>query len=160
MRGNFVPTQITVNFSRNLISFGIWSSYRSELRFWSSAMWCRVVWWDRYQSVTGTWCFHVQSRKLRQQVPQKRSYLFTKLHGVTVFLVVTFLLAFPPIFYMLPLLPHSCYMPCPSHPPWCDHSNLIFSFVNCRSLNVWSKSYRLCIVFEKVDTFLFDHQLD
>jgi hypothetical protein len=21
------------------------------------------------------------------------------------------------------LLPHSCYMPCPSHPPWLDHSN-------------------------------------
>jgi hypothetical protein len=22
----------------------------------------------------------------------------------------------------IPLLPHSCYMPCPSHPPWLDHS--------------------------------------
>jgi hypothetical protein len=21
----------------------------------------------------------------------------------------------------IPLLPHSCYMPCPSHPPWLDH---------------------------------------
>jgi hypothetical protein len=23
----------------------------------------------------------------------------------------------------IPLLPHSCYMLCPSHPPWLDHSN-------------------------------------
>jgi hypothetical protein len=23
----------------------------------------------------------------------------------------------------IPLRPHSCYMPCPSHPPWLDHSN-------------------------------------
>jgi hypothetical protein len=23
----------------------------------------------------------------------------------------------------IPPLPHSCYMPCPSHPPWFDHSN-------------------------------------
>jgi hypothetical protein len=23
----------------------------------------------------------------------------------------------------IPLLPNSCYMPCPSHPPWLDHSN-------------------------------------
>jgi hypothetical protein len=23
----------------------------------------------------------------------------------------------------IPLCPHSCYMPCPSHPPWLDHSN-------------------------------------
>jgi hypothetical protein len=22
--------------------------------------------------------------------------------------------------------PHSCYMPCPSHPPWLDHSNYVW----------------------------------
>jgi hypothetical protein len=33
--------------------------------------------------------------------------------------VVCFLLAFPPISY----IPHSCYMLCPSHRPWRDHSN-------------------------------------
>jgi hypothetical protein len=30
-------------------------------------------------------------------------------------LMVCFLLAFPPISYMHSLLPHSCYIPCPSH---------------------------------------------
>jgi hypothetical protein len=25
-----------------------------------------------------------------------------------------------------PLLPHSCYMPCPSHPPSLDHSNYVW----------------------------------
>jgi hypothetical protein len=25
----------------------------------------------------------------------------------------------------IPILPYSCYMPCPSHPPWLDHSNYI-----------------------------------
>jgi hypothetical protein len=23
----------------------------------------------------------------------------------------------------IPLRPHLCYIPCPSHPPWLDHSN-------------------------------------
>jgi hypothetical protein len=26
----------------------------------------------------------------------------------------------------IPLLSHACYMPCPSHPPWFDHSNCIW----------------------------------
>jgi hypothetical protein len=26
----------------------------------------------------------------------------------------------------IPRLPHSCYMPCPSHPPWLDHSNCVW----------------------------------
>jgi hypothetical protein len=42
---------------------------------------------------------------------------------VLVFLVVSFFLAFPPISCMHSSSPHSCYMPCPSHPPWVDHSN-------------------------------------
>jgi hypothetical protein len=29
-----------------------------------------------------------------------------------------------PIF--IPRLPHACYMPCPSHPHWLDHSNYVF----------------------------------
>jgi hypothetical protein len=41
-----------------------------------------------------------------------------------VFLVVSFLLAFPPISYMKSSSPHSCYMPCPLHPPWL-HCTLI-----------------------------------
>jgi hypothetical protein len=27
---------------------------------------------------------------------------------------------------LVPLLSHSCYMPCPSHPPWLDHSNYVW----------------------------------
>jgi hypothetical protein len=27
------------------------------------------------------------------------------------------------VLYANLLLSHSCYMPCPSHPPWLDHSN-------------------------------------
>jgi hypothetical protein len=41
-----------------------------------------------------------------------------------VFLVVSFLLAFPPISCMHSSSPHSCFMPCPSHPPCLDHSNV------------------------------------
>jgi hypothetical protein len=37
-------------------------------------------------------------------------------------LVVCFFLAFPPISYMNSSSVHSCYMPCPSHPPWLDQS--------------------------------------
>jgi hypothetical protein len=42
---------------------------------------------------------------------------------ILVFLVVAFLLAFPPISYMDSSSLHSCYIPCPSHPLWRDHSN-------------------------------------
>jgi hypothetical protein len=38
-------------------------------------------------------------------------------------LVVSFLPAFPPKSYMHSSSPHSCYMPCQSHPPWLDNSN-------------------------------------
>jgi hypothetical protein len=53
---------------------------------------------------------------------------------ILVFLVVSFLLAFPPMSYIyIPRLPHSCYMPCPSHPPWLDHSNYVWRGI---SINV------------------------
>jgi hypothetical protein len=60
-----------------------------------------------------------------------QSYLskfhFNIVHPPTFFfLVVSFLLAFPPIFYMHSSSPYSCYMPCPSNPPWLDHSNYIW----------------------------------
>jgi hypothetical protein len=41
---------------------------------------------------------------------------------ITLFLVVSFLLAFPPVPYMH-YSPHSCYITCLSHPPSFDHSN-------------------------------------
>jgi hypothetical protein len=37
-----------------------------------------------------------------------------------------FPLAFAPKPYMHSSYPHPCYMPCPSHPPWPDHSNYIW----------------------------------
>jgi hypothetical protein len=39
----------------------------------------------------------------------------------SLFVMVSFLVAFPPISYTL--LTHSCYMPCLSHHPWLHHSN-------------------------------------
>jgi hypothetical protein len=34
----------------------------------------------------------------------------------------------------IPPLPHSCYMPCPSHPPWLDHSNYTWRRVQVMKL--------------------------
>jgi hypothetical protein len=51
-----------------------------------------------------------------------------------VFLVVSFLLAFPPISYMHSSSPHSCYLPCPSHPCWRDHSNYTWRRVQVMKL--------------------------
>jgi hypothetical protein len=42
---------------------------------------------------------------------------------VLVFLVVSLLLAFPLIFCMHSASPHPCYMPCPSHTHWHNHSD-------------------------------------
>jgi hypothetical protein len=39
-----------------------------------------------------------------------------------VFLVASFLLVLSPIPYMHSASPHTCYLPCPSHPPWLSHS--------------------------------------
>jgi hypothetical protein len=50
------------------------------------------------------------------------------------FLVVSFLLASPPISYMHSSSPHSCYMPCSSHPPWLDHSNYTWRRVQVMKL--------------------------
>jgi hypothetical protein len=35
----------------------------------------------------------------------------------------------------IPLLPHACYLPCPSHPPWLDHSNYVWE-----EYKLWSSS--------------------
>jgi hypothetical protein len=42
---------------------------------------------------------------------------------VLVFLVFSFLLAFPPIYFMHSYTPHAYYVHCQSHPPSLDHSN-------------------------------------
>jgi hypothetical protein len=47
-----------------------------------------------------------------------------------------FPLAFPPISYMHSSSPHSCYIPCLSHPPWLDHSNYVLRGVQVMKLLV------------------------
>jgi hypothetical protein len=48
------------------------------------------------------------------------SYL-SKIHFNIIYPPTSWSSAFPPISYMHSSLPYSCYMPCPSHPPWLDH---------------------------------------
>jgi hypothetical protein len=80
---------------------------------------------------------------------------------VLVLLVVSFLPAFPPIFYMHASSSHSCYMPCPSHPPWLDHSNytgrrvkvtklliMQFSPTSRHFISLWSKYSPQCPVLK------------
>jgi hypothetical protein len=50
------------------------------------------------------------------------------------FLVISFLLAFSPTSYMHSSSPHSCYMPCPSHPPWLDNSNYTWRTIQVMKL--------------------------
>jgi hypothetical protein len=56
-----------------------------------------------------------------------------------------FLPAFPP----KPSYPHACYMPCPSHPTWLDHSNYIWHRVQAMKLLIMHVSpapyYFLCL---------------
>jgi hypothetical protein len=41
-------------------------------------------------------------------------------------------------------LPHSCYMPWPSHPPWLDHSNYIWRRVQVKKLLIMQFSPTTC----------------
>jgi hypothetical protein len=49
---------------------------------------------------------------------------------------VSFLLTLPPISYMHSSLPHSCYMPCPSHPHWLKHSNYTWRRIKFMKLHI------------------------
>jgi hypothetical protein len=53
---------------------------------------------------------------------------------ILVFLVASFLLAFPPISYMHSSSPHSCYMHRPAHPAWLGHSNYTWQRVQIMKL--------------------------
>jgi hypothetical protein len=50
--------------------------------------------------------------------------------------------------------PCVCYMSCPSHPPWLDHSNKIWWSVNVAKLLVMQSSPASCHVFTLVQIFL------
>jgi hypothetical protein len=49
-----------------------------------------------------------------------------------------------------PLLPHLCYMPCPSHPPWLDNSNYTWRRVQVTDQLLWIKI--IGSKFHSVDT--------
>jgi hypothetical protein len=61
-----------------------------------------------------------------------------------VFLMVSFLLAFPSISYMHSASPHSCYLPWPSHPRWLDHSNYTWRRVHPMKLLIMQFSPISC----------------
>jgi hypothetical protein len=44
----------------------------------------------------------------------------------------------------IPLLPHSCYMPCPSYPPWLDQSNYTWRRVQIMKLLIMQFSSVSC----------------
>jgi hypothetical protein len=67
-------------------------------------------------------------------IPSSLRFILILSPYVLVFLVVAFLLAFPPISYKHSSSPHSCYMPCSSHSPWLDHSNYIWRGVQVMKL--------------------------
>jgi hypothetical protein len=52
-----------------------------------------------------------------------------------------------PIF--IPFLPHSCYMRCPSHPPWLDHSNHTWRRVQVMKLMCLCKCVKniICAIY-------------
>jgi hypothetical protein len=73
-----------------------------------------------------------------------RCNLILSTHLDLVFRVVSFLLAFPPICYMHSASTHSCYMPCPSHPPSLDHSNYTWRRVQVMKLLKATFPYLQC----------------
>jgi hypothetical protein len=62
-----------------------------------------------------SWARSIQS--ILSHLISLRSILILSTTYVLVSSMVSFLQVFPPIFYMHSF-PHSCYMLCPSHPPW------------------------------------------
>jgi hypothetical protein len=65
-----------------------------------------------------------------------KSILILSTTYVSVFLVVSFLLAFPRISHVHSSSPHSWYMPFPSNAPSLDHSNYVFG----EEYKLWSFS--------------------
>jgi hypothetical protein len=76
--------------------------------------------------------------------PNLRSILILSPTYILIFLEATFLLAFPPISYMHSSLHHACYIFCPSHPPWLDHSNTIWRRVQVMKLLIMQFSPTSC----------------
>lgn len=63
---------------------------------------------------------HPESRWIQSRPP----------HPISLKYIGPFLLAFPPTPCMQSFSPHTCYMPCLSHPPSLDHSNYIWQRVH------------------------------
>jgi hypothetical protein len=76
--------------------------------------------------------------------------------------VGSFLLVFPQNPVCIPLLPHACYMPCPSHPPWLDYSNFVWRRVQVVKLpfffwilcEMWWKLTNCAILLLKQYSFI------
>jgi hypothetical protein len=64
---------------------------------------------------------------------------------VMVFLVVSFVLAFPQMSYMHSFS-HSYYMPCPSHPSWLGHSNYVWRRVQVTKLLIMQFRPSSCLL--------------
>jgi hypothetical protein len=77
-------------------------------------------------------------------IPSYLSKIYYPPTYVLVFLVISFLLAFASISYMHSTSPHSCYMPCPSHPPWFDHPNFVWRGVQIMKLLIMQFSLTFC----------------
>jgi hypothetical protein len=65
---------------------------------------------------------HINPIHIIPSCPSKIHFNIVHTIYILVFPVVSFLLAFPLIFYMQSFSPHSCYMLPPSHPSWLHHS--------------------------------------
>jgi hypothetical protein len=72
-----------------------------------------------------------------------RSILILSPTYVWVFLVVSFILVFPLNTICVPLLPHACHMPWPSHLPRLDHSNYTWRRVRVMKLLIMQFFFNL-----------------
>jgi hypothetical protein len=65
-----------------------------------------------------------------------------------------------PIGLCIPLCPHSCYIPCPSHTPWLDHSNYVWQGLQVMKLLIMqfpqiSRHFITPVVITWYSLFLF-----
>jgi hypothetical protein len=83
-----------------------------------------------------SWARPIQSTSPHTTSPRSIIILSTHLRLGLPSGLFSFPLVFPPIIYMSSSSPHSCYMPCPSHPPQLDYSNYTWRRVQITKLLV------------------------